>query len=86
MQNLRLLLEWFPLVPLVTAMGDARPGLPRVIAAMQVLRFIAGKTAIKQDDELLRLLEDVLLTEQGRALVEYASEEVRRLLEQTNGQ
>lgn len=86
MKNLRLLLDWLPAVALVNALGEAAPGLPRVVAAMQLLRFVAGRTAIKQDDEVLLLLENILLTEQGRALVEYISVEIKRVMENVNAQ
>lgn len=84
MNNVRLLLEWFPLVPLVTALGDAPAGLPRVMAALQCVRFVAGKTSVKQDDELVHLIEEILLTQQGRALVDYLSAEIAKLLEAAN--
>jgi len=84
MKNLKLLLEWFPLVALVTALGDSPRGVPRVLAALQIIRFIAGKTDIRQDDELVDLFEDILLTEQGRALVDYLSSEIHRVMEAVN--
>jgi hypothetical protein len=84
MKNLKVLLEWFPLVALVTSLGDAPRGVPRVIAALQIVRFIAGKTDIKQDDELVQLFENILLTEQGRALVDYLSSEINKVMEAVN--
>lgn len=84
MKNLKVLLEWFPLVALVTALGDSPKGVPRVLAALQIIRFIAGKTDIKQDDELVQLFENILLTEQGRALVDYLSSEINKLMEAVN--
>lgn len=84
MKNLKVLLEWFPLVALVTALGDSPKGVPRVLAALQIIRFVAGKTAIKQDDELVQLFENILLTEQGRALVDYLSSEINKLMEAVN--
>jgi hypothetical protein len=79
MKNLRLVMHWFPLIPLLTAMGEAPRGVPRVMAALQVLRFLAAKTELRQDDELVRLLENILLTEQGRALIDYVSDEIHNL-------
>jgi hypothetical protein len=58
--------------------------VPRTLAALQILRFVAAKTAIKQDDELLMLLEGVVLTEQGKALVDYVSEQIAALMEPAN--
>lgn len=81
MKNLRLVMEWFPIVGLVTAMGEAKRGVPRVMQALQVLRFLATKTHIRQDDELVRLVENVMLTEQGRALIDYCSDEIHKFTE-----
>ena len=84
MKNLKLLLEWFPLVALVTTLGEAKRGVPRVLAALQCVRFVAGKTAIEQDDKLVQLVENVLLTEPGRALVDYLSDEIHKVIEAAN--
>jgi hypothetical protein len=84
MKNLRLLMEWFPLIGLVTSLGEAERGVPRVMAALQVLRYLAGKTHMRQDDELVRLIENVMLTEQGRALIDYTSDQIHGLLEKAN--
>lgn len=84
MKNLKLLLDWFPLVALVTAMGESPRGNARVLAALQVLRFVAAKTAVPQDDKLVSLVEGILLTEQGRALVDYLSDEINKVIEATN--
>lgn len=84
MKNLKVLLEWFPLVGLVTTLGDAPRGIPRVLAALQVFRFIAAKTDIEQDDKLIQLVENIMLTEQGRALVDYLSDEIHKVVEAAN--
>lgn len=84
MKNLKLLLDWFPLVALVTAMGESQRGNPRVLAALQVIRFVAGKTDMPQDDKLVSLVEAIVLTEPGRALVEYLSDEINKLVEASN--
>lgn len=84
MKNLRLLMEWFPVVGLVTALGESERGVPRVMQALQILRFLATKTSIRQDDELVRLVENVMLTEQGRALIDYCSDEIHKFTEAAN--
>lgn len=84
MKNLKVLLEWFPLVALITAVGEAKRGNQRVLAAMQCVRFLASKTQIEQDDKAVQLVEAVLLTEQGRALVDYLSDEINKVIEATN--
>lgn len=67
------------MIALVTALGDAQRGVPRVLAAMQILRFVAAKTSIKQDDELLLKLEAICLTTEGRALIDYISDQIAAL-------
>lgn len=78
-KNLGTVIEWFPIISLVTALGDAPRGVPRVLAAMQVLRFVAAKTTVKADDELLVKLEAICLTTEGRALIDYISDQIAAL-------
>lgn len=71
-------------MPLVTALGDSSPGVPRVLAAVQILRFVAAKTSIPEDDKLVALIEAIVLTEQGRALVDYCAEQIKKLTDKVN--
>lgn len=79
-----LVLEWFPVVSLLTALADAQRGVPRALAFLQLMQFVAAKTPIKQDDELLKLIEEIVLTPQGRALIDYLSDQIAELMEQAN--
>jgi hypothetical protein len=68
----------------VTALGESSPGVPRVLAAVQILRFVTAKTSIPEDDRLVALIENIVLTEQGRALVDYLAEQIRRVTERVD--
>jgi hypothetical protein len=77
-------LEWLPIVPLMTALGDSAPGVPRVMAAVQILRFVTSKTAMQEDDRLVLLIEAIVLTEQGRALIDYLADQIQKLTRKAN--
>lgn len=77
-------LEWLPIVPLMTTLGDSQPGVPRVMAAVQILRFVTSKTATQEDDRLVLLIEAIVLTEQGRALIDYLAEQIQKLTRKAN--
>lgn len=83
-KNINLLVEWFPVVALFTALGEAKQGVPRALAFLQLAQFVASKTQAKQDDELLKLIEEIVLTEPGRLLIDYLSDQIGGLLEQVN--
>ena len=82
--NLKRMMEWFPAIALFTALGEAPRGVPRVLAALALLRFVAAKTSIKQDDQLLARLEAICLTSEGKALIDFISEEIASLLKLPN--
>lgn len=83
-KNLSVVLEWFPIIAMVTALGEAQRGVPRVMAALQILRFVAAKTSIQQDDQLLAMLEAICLTSEGRAVIDYVSDEIAKILAAAN--
>lgn len=72
-QKLRLLIEWGPAVQLLTAIGVAPPGQPRVLAFVRLLKFASTKTDTPIDDEILAHVQAILLTREGIALVDYLS-------------
>lgn len=69
--NLRLLIEWAPALQLLSAVGAAKPGVERMIQIVKLAEFLTTKTATGVDDRLVRLITDILLTQQGQALVDY---------------
>ena len=78
-KQVAVLMEWFPLIGMVTALGDTQRGVPRVVATLQILRFVAAKTSIKQDDELLARLEAICLTPEGKVLIDYIADQIQAL-------
>lgn len=68
----------------MTTLGDSQPGVPRVMAAVQILRFVTSKTAMQEDDRLVLLIEAIVLTEQGRALIDYLAEQIQKLTRKAN--
>lgn len=72
-QRIRLLVEWSPAIPLVTAITAAAPGRERVQAVITLLEFLAGKSDTAIDNEVLGLVRKMLLTPEGGALVDYVS-------------
>lgn len=82
--QIQLVVEWFPVVSLLTALVEAQSGVPRALAFLQLMQFVAAKTPLKQDDEVLKLIEEIVLTPQGRALIDYLSDQIEELMEQAN--
>lgn len=71
--RIRLLVEWSPAIPLVTAITAAKKGGDRVQAVMSLLEFLAAKTDTQIDNEVIGLTRKMLLTPEGGALVDYVS-------------
>lgn len=82
--QINLVVEWFPIVGLLTALAEAQRGVPRALSFLQLMQFVAAKTPLKQDDEVLKLIEEIVLTPQGRALIDYLSDQIAELMEQAN--
>lgn len=80
--KLKIIIEWSPAIQLVTAITAAAPGKDRVLAIVRLLEFAARKTDVTLDDEIIRLVQGVLLTPEGGALVEYISGLVNGLVQQ----
>jgi hypothetical protein len=72
--NLRLLIEWAPALQLLSAVGASKPGVERMIQIVKLAEFLTTKTPSVVDDKLVRLFTDILLTQQGQALVDYLCE------------
>jgi len=66
-----ILLEWLPIYPLIMSVIDAKAGQSRAVAVTNTLKFVAARTPFKCDDELVALVEKIVLTDQGAALINY---------------
>lgn len=83
--NLRMLIEWAPALNMFTAIAAAKPGQERAVQVARLAEFLASKTDNKVDDQLVKLITDILLTPQAGALVDYLSQLVQKAAENSNG-
>lgn len=78
-EKFRLLMEWMPALQMLPVIASSQPGRDQVLQVVRLLEIIAGKTVGNVDDDLTRLLKDVLLTEQGGRLVDYIVAQIKEL-------
>ena len=70
-QALRLLSAWQPLIAYAQRfLGEADPYRKGIVVA-EALEWVAAKTDSSLDDELVKLVGDILRTPQGEALVRW---------------
>jgi len=69
--QLRLLLEWAPALHILPAIAASAPGKDRAIEIVRLLEFLAAKSEVGIDDEILRLVREILLTKPGAELADY---------------
>lgn len=69
--KLRLLVEWSPALQLLPAIAAAQPGQDRAVAVVRLLEFLASKSELKVDDQIIRMLREILLTKPGEELADY---------------
>lgn len=78
-EKFRLLMEWMPALQMLPVIASSQPGRDQVLQVVRLLEIIAGKTVGSVDDELARLLKEVLLTEPGGKLVDYIVVQIKEL-------
>lgn len=83
--NIKLLIEWMPVLNIASAIGAAKPGQPRAVEIAKLAEFLTQKTENTVDDQLVRLITAILLTPQGGALVDYLSQLAQSAVENSNG-
>lgn len=81
-EKFRLLMEWMPALQMLPIIAATQPGRDQVLQVVRLVEIIASKTAGTMDDELTKLVKDVLLTAEGGKLVDYI---VARIKELTDG-
>ena len=75
-QALRLLTTWQPLIGYAQRfLGEADPYRKGIVVA-EALEWLAAKTDSGLDDELVKLVGDILRTPQGEALVRWGVSKV----------
>jgi hypothetical protein len=85
-EKLRVLVEWSPLIGLVSGVTGASTPLDRALRIFAVLRWVADKTGTEIDDQLVDLLEDILRTPEGQALFDYVQALATNLAKQEAGE
>lgn len=69
--QIRLLLEWAPALHILPAIASAPAGQARAIEIVRLLEFLAAKSDVRMDDEILRMVREILLTKPGTELADY---------------
>lgn len=70
-QKVRLLVEWSPALQLLPAIAASAPGQERAVQIVRLLEFLASKSDLKVDDQILRMVREILLTKPGQELADY---------------
>jgi hypothetical protein len=70
-QQLALLSQWAPLVGLAQRFVNESDPYRKSLVVSDGCEWMASKTAAQVDDQLVRLLADILKTPQGEALVRW---------------
>lgn len=69
--KIRQLVEWAPALSIVSEISGAKSVQEQVAGVLNLMQFVAAKTATPIDDELLERVENVLLSPPGQELVAY---------------
>lgn len=78
-QQFRLLLEWLPAIQMLPLIASTPAGREQVLQVVRLLEIVTAKTTGSMDDELTRLVKEVLITEQGGKLVDYIVAKIKEL-------
>jgi hypothetical protein len=70
-EQIRLLSQWAPLLGYGQAFANASDPYKKSLVVADAAEWIASKTNAQVDDQLVRLLADILKTPQGEALVRW---------------
>jgi hypothetical protein len=69
--KIALLAQWAPLLAKLEAVAAAKTPADRATAIIEALRLAADKTATDKDNNVLDLIQNVLKTPEGLALVNW---------------
>lgn len=76
--RLKFLLDWWPLVVLLQQVAVAEPGRSQATAVTDCMRFLASKTEIDVDDQLVQHVQKLIATPEGGELIDYVVSLVNR--------
>lgn len=69
--KIQLLAQWAPLLAKLEAVAAAKTPIDKAMAGVAALRLTADKTDTAKDNDVLTLIESVLKTPEGVALVNW---------------
>jgi hypothetical protein len=69
--KIALLAQWAPMLAKLEAVAVAKTPTERAVAIIAALRMAADNTATKKDNDVLGLIENVIKTPEGLALVNW---------------
>lgn len=69
--KIQLLAQWAPLLAKLEAVATAKTPAEKAVAIIAALRLAADKTSTEKDNNVLDLIENVLKTPEGLALVNW---------------
>ena len=72
-QKIKLIMEWAPVLGYAQKISDAQTDQQFVMALGDLLAFLATKTEVSFDDQLIAHLEAVVASDEGKALIEWAA-------------
>ena len=70
-EKLRLLAEWAPLMTFAQQLAAEDDMHAKAVIVSEAMEWVASRTDLEWDDELTGLLSDILISEEGEALVRW---------------
>ena len=75
--KIRLISEYAPLLSYLQQLADADEMTDKVSVAADAAEWIATKTELEWDDEVVSLVADILRSDEGAALIEWIVEKIK---------
>jgi len=76
LEKIRLISEYAPLLTYFQQLAAAEDPHDKAMVAADAAEWIASKTEIEWDDEVLSLVADIIASEEGEALIRWIVERV----------
>lgn len=70
-EKLRLLAEWAPLMTFAQQLAAEDDMHAKAVIVSEAMEWVASRTDLEWDDELTGLISDILISEEGEALVRW---------------
>ena len=77
LQKLRLLAEWSPLLAYMQSLAAEDDVNARAVIVSDALEWVASRTETEWDDDFCKHVSDVLVSEEGEALVRWIVEQLK---------